>query len=221
MVKACNDAGIPVICNSSDINANVVSKVLRDDLDLGRTSGENAAMWINANLNGKAKIAMLNFRSFSNTVAWEDGFKEKIQQISPGSEFIATIEATSREAGLIAMEDILQAHPEVNFVWAVNDPAGLGAIQAIEAANRKNVFVTFMCGGDNEAFERLTKGTNASRLVGILQIYPYEDGRISARVAVDAANKRPVDKLVNTKGVWWDERNVRKNLAAYPKYPVD
>lgn len=217
LVNACNEAGIPVICNSSDIDADVAVKVLRDDKALGLDCGENTANWINENLDGKAKIALLNCELFSNTIAWQEGFEEKIAEMCPESEIVAKVEATSREAGMSAMEDILQANPDVNVVWGVNEGAGLGALAAIEGAGREDIYATVMCGGDQEAFDRLAAG--GQQVIGFEQIYPYEDGKVSFDAAMKIINGEEVEEKIDTIGAWWNVDNYETNVATYPAYP--
>ena len=217
MIDECNGAGIPVICNSTDIDAEVAVKVLRDDAALGLECGEKTAEWINENLDGKAKIAMLNCRLYSNTVAWEDGFRQKIEELCPEAEFVAEIEATSRETGMSAMEDVLQSNPDVNVVWGVNEGVGLGALAAIEGQGRDDVHAVFMCGGDQEAFDRLE--AKDELLIGFEEIYPYEDGKVSFDAAMKVINGEEVEERIDTIGVWWDEDNYEDNIATYPAYP--
>ena len=42
----------------------------------------------------------------------------------------------NEEGGRRAMENILAANPDVNVVYAINEPAAAGAYQAIQSANR-------------------------------------------------------------------------------------
>ncbi len=41
-----------------------------------------------------------------------------------------------RDKAMAVMEDILQAHPEVNVVFGINDDSALGALAAMEAAGK-------------------------------------------------------------------------------------
>ncbi len=216
MVKKCNDAGIPVIDQASKIDANVATTVLRDDEKMGLLAGEGSANWINENLNGKGKIAVFNWPTFSNTKAWEDGFLAKIKELSPQSEIISTIPGTSKEEGLNGMEDVLQSHPEVNFIFGINDPIALGAIQAIDASGRKDIFASFICGGDEEAFKRLQMGTKEGKIVGIVQLYPYEDGQLCVQAAYDAVMGKQLPPIIYSGGGWWTPENVEYNLKYYP-----
>ena len=66
----------------------------------------------------------------------------------------------SRDEGRRVMETLLQAHPEVNIVYAHNDEMAIGAIQALEAAGRKpgeDVFI-YSIDGTRDALQAIIDG---------------------------------------------------------------
>lgn len=221
MVEMCKSAGIPVIIQTTPVEAETTTQVVTDNIKLGGLLGENTARFINEELNGEAKIALLNYPTFTDCKEQEEGFVKAIEAACPNAEFVASIPSASKEDGVNSMDDILQAHPEVNIVFAVNDPVGLGAVQAIEAAGRDDIFTAFLCGGDEEAFQRLAKDPREGKIIGTVQLYPYEVGKASIKAALDAVEGKELPDAIYTEGRWWNADNVEKNLAAYPAYPED
>ncbi|GAA3194062.1 ABC transporter substrate-binding protein [Actinocorallia longicatena] len=100
--------------------------------------GERAADQMIRVTGGKAKVAILLGASGNNvTTDRTKGFKDKIAS-SSGIEIVA--EQTGefdRSKGQAVMEQLLQSNPEINAVYAENDEMGIGAVNAIKAADKK------------------------------------------------------------------------------------
>ncbi len=66
----------------------------------------------------------------------------------------------ARDEGRRVMETLLQAHPDVNIVYAHNDEMAIGAIQALEAAGRvpgEDVFI-YSIDGTRDALQAIIDG---------------------------------------------------------------
>jgi ABC-type sugar transport system substrate-binding protein len=76
----------------------------------------------------------------------------------PAIKVLGNQEAMTIELGVDVMSNMLQAHDDIDAVWAVNDPAGLGALRAIQASGRsKDVFIVAI-DGDPEAVKAIRDG---------------------------------------------------------------
>jgi ribose transport system substrate-binding protein len=77
---------------------------------------------------------------------------------APGLKVVASQTANfDRAQGLTVMENILQAHPSIDAVFAANDEMALGAIKAIQAAKRNIVVVGF--DGTDDGVAAIKSGT--------------------------------------------------------------
>ncbi|WP_324715437.1 ribose ABC transporter substrate-binding protein RbsB [Carboxydochorda subterranea] len=133
-VLAANRAGIPVLTVDRGADGGkVVSHIASDNVAGGRMAGE----LIVKILGGRGKVVELV--GIPGTSAARDrgaGFNEVVKKY-PGIEVVAQQEAGfDRARGLTVMENILQAQPRIDAVFAHNDEMALGAITAIEAAGR-------------------------------------------------------------------------------------
>lgn len=133
-VLAANRAGIPVLTVDRGADGGkVAAHIASDNVAGGRMAGELIAKL----LNGRGKVVELE--GIPGTSAARDrgaGFNEVIRKY-PGIEVVARQEAGfDRARGLTVMENILQAQPRIDAVFAHNDEMALGAITAIEAAGR-------------------------------------------------------------------------------------
>lgn len=138
-VKSANAKKIPVITlDRSSEGGDVVTHIASDNV----AGGKMAAEFVAKTLNGKGKVVEL--QGIAGTSAARDrgkGFNEGLAASKDIMVVAAQIADFDRAKGLSVMENILQAQPEINAVFAHNDEMALGAIKAIEAAKRTGITV--------------------------------------------------------------------------------
>jgi len=135
------DAGIPVICYDGGINSDIcATKVIFDFYEDGSMVGDWAVQYINDNLGGTAKVAVLDFPASPIVCGLRaQGFVETVSKL-PGVEIVAQQDGkASRTDSMAVMENILTANPDVDLVYGINYDTGAGAAAAIEAAGSKAV----------------------------------------------------------------------------------
>lgn len=131
-LEACQEAGIPVVafnspCDDTDL---VASTVASDNYLAGQLIGEALAQ----ELGGTGKIAMLTYDVAVVCYDRAEGFVDALSAY-PDMEIVVRQEITpGTDTALPVMENILQAYPEINGVFCLNDPSAIGAAAAIQAA---------------------------------------------------------------------------------------
>jgi ribose transport system substrate-binding protein len=140
-IVEANKAGIPVF--TADIaalapEAKVVSHVATDNYGGGK---EAAAAIIEA-LGGSGKVAILDHPEVESVMLRTKGFEETIAKHNAAGkgkiEIVTKLPGGgARDRSFKAAEDILQAHPDLNGIFAINDPSALGAVAALEKAGRQ------------------------------------------------------------------------------------
>ncbi len=154
-IRKANEAKIPVF--TADIAAeegDVVCHVASDNVAGGRLAGEYLAKA----LNGQGKIAIIDHPMVTSVLDRTQGFKEVIAKY-PGITIVADQEAGGvRDKAMQVAADILQAHPDLSGIFGINDDSALGALDAIQQFNRKNIVIV---GYDATppAADAITKGT--------------------------------------------------------------
>ncbi len=139
-IKTANGKGIPVITLDRGANAGeVVTHIASDNVAGGKMAGE----YVIELLEGKGNAVELE--GIAGTSAARDrgqGFNEAIatSEITVVAKQVADFD---RAKGLSVMENILQAQPEIDAVFAHNDEMALGAVKAIEASGRDIIVVGF------------------------------------------------------------------------------
>lgn len=141
-VKKAKAAGIPtfLVDRSVDPNAakageDFVAFLGSDFID----QGKRVAEWTIENFKGdKGIIVELEGTTGSSPANdRKKGFDDRILQDERFEIVASQTGDFARDLGRQVMETLLQAHPDVNIVYAHNDEMAIGAIQALELAGRK------------------------------------------------------------------------------------
>lgn len=185
-VKAANRSKIPVVTLDRAANGgNVVSHVASDNV-LG---GEMAGNFIVEKLGGKGKVVELE--GIPGTTAARDRGTGFNKAAAGKLEVVAKQAADfDRTKGLNVMENILQAQPEIQAVFAHNDEMALGALKAIEASGRDIFVVGF------DATDDAVAAVKEGKLTATVAQKPAEIGAIGVEVADKIVKKQAVEKNV-------------------------
>ncbi|MGA7159752.1 MAG: substrate-binding domain-containing protein [Bacteroidota bacterium] len=137
-IKKANDAKIPVF--TADIAAFegiVVSHIASDN----RLGGDRAGEYLAKLLSGKGKVAIIDQPTLTSVLDRVGGFKSALEKY-PGIKIVADVNGDGvRDRSLQAASDILQAHPDLNGIFGINDESALGALGAVEEFKRMNVVI--------------------------------------------------------------------------------
>lgn len=181
-LKAAQDKGIPVIILDAITplpNLEVMSLIGSNNEDGGVIVGQNI-LELQKKLGRKLKMAILEGvpGQYANEMRMK-GFRSVVEG-NPNVEIVASQPANwQRELAMTTMENILQAHRDLDVVWGVNDGMALGAATAIQNAGLKDKILVLGYNGDKEAVEAVLKGSMYST---ILQ-QPAEIGRTVIKIA--------------------------------------
>jgi ribose transport system substrate-binding protein len=181
-------AAADVVVMDSSINpkADVVTQVRSSNDQNGYLVGQ----WLAKQMQGKPIKLILLSGSQGNEVGRDRRlgvFKGLIegQLVNEGTAgFIVLGQgwgSWAQEEGLKAAEDQLQAHPDANVILGENDSMVLGAMKALEAANKKDVLVLAAADGQKEALALIKEGKYGA--TGL------NDPDLVARTAVDIGLK--------------------------------
>jgi ribose transport system substrate-binding protein len=146
VIQEANAAGIPVFtvdipCNEPGVK--IVTQIATDNEGGGREAGQ--AM-IEALGEAGGKIAVLHFKQAESCQLRVKGFMEVIRAHNAAGkskiDVVTELESgAAKDLGYKAAEDALQAHPDLRGIFAINDPAALGARAALEKAGKTQVLI--------------------------------------------------------------------------------
>jgi ribose transport system substrate-binding protein len=137
-ITEANKADIPVF--TADIAAEegkVVSHIASDNVQGGKLAGEYLAK----QLSGKGKVAIINQPAITSVLDRVAGFKDALSRY-PDIKIVADVNGQGvRDRSLQVAADVLQANPQLDGIFGINDDSALGALDAVNQFNRKGIIL--------------------------------------------------------------------------------
>jgi ribose transport system substrate-binding protein len=188
-IAEANKAGIPVF--TADIAAeegNVISHIASDNVQGGRLAGE----YLVKLLNGKGNVAIINQPAITSVLDRVSGFREAINKY-PDIKIVADVNGQGvRDRSLQVTADVLQANPQLDGIFGINDDSALGALDAVNQFNRKGI-VIIGYDATPPAVDAILKGSPLK--ADVIQ-YPKKIGIKTIDVIRDYFSKQIVPKNV-------------------------
>ena len=188
-LMAAHEAGIPII----NVDAAVYDEdyvaciVASDNLAAGLVCAED--MLKRLPKGGKAVI--LGHPTTKTGIDRIANFKATIEK-HPEFQIVAEDSSEGQlEIAMPKMENIIQAHPDMNVVMCVNDPTARGVIQALKAANMKGVLI-YGVDGSPDAKKAIKEGD----MTGTAAQSPINIGKIGVEMAYKILAGEKVDKHI-------------------------
>ena len=183
-VEKINAANIPVV-NITDRSSagKFVAFVGADDY----STGLETARYMLKTLNGKGNFIILEGvkGALTNTDRVR-GFNDALKE-NPSTKVLASQPANyQRLQALQVMENLLQSHPQIDGVLAANDAMAMGAIEALEGANRTAKVIGI--NGTKEAVDAIKAG----KLLASGDYNGFLQGCIGTIIAARTLRKQPV-----------------------------
>ena len=183
VLNKATDEGIASVTIAQTADAATAGIVL-DDAAYGAVIGQNAVDWINENLGGKGKVAVLAEDNIQSSIARGDAIVAAIEKGCPDVEIVARQHANTPELGLSVTENLLLQHPDLNVVVACNDTGGVGAFQAFENAGISGDDRAIFSGDKTDEAVGYMKQEN-SIYRGTADLHPYESGYNAVLMALE------------------------------------
>jgi len=141
-VKLAKEAGVPVLCLDADSAGPRDLFIVSNNVE----AGELCAKYVAERLKGKGNVVVVNGNPVSSTRDRREGVTNVFKNY-PDIKIVSEVNGEGLLArGEAVMSDVLQAQPKIDAVIGINDPMGLGALAAAEAAGREKEM--FFCGVD-------------------------------------------------------------------------
>ena len=209
-VNAAYDAAaagkVPIVSVArGSTSPNQTLHVAMDEKQIGRDIAE----WTAQKLGGKGKVALLMGPSGAPTFKnLGDGYTEVMAKY-PGIQIVFRGDGPlTRERGVKQAEDVLVANPDLAAIYTANDDVALGAMQAVNAANRKGKTLVTGMNGVPPAL-RAVKEENLAMTV---ELNPVEWGRLGVDVLATFFKGDKVEPRVFIKHIIIDDKNIDSKL---------
>ena len=188
LVKATS-AKVPILIVDTRLDAKAASDagvkaetfIGSDNYEGGKLAGE----YVVAATGGKARVGILEgIPGHETGDSRLRGFRDAVAK-SPGISIVASQPANwERDQGFNVFQNMLQAHQDIDTVFAASDLMALGAIEAIAAGGKtgKIRVVGF------DALDDAKKAIAAGTMEASVAQFPYEMGKAAVESAVKVLN---------------------------------
>ena len=198
LVKA-SKANVPIVIVDTRLDAKAAEAagvkpqtfIGSDNYEGGKLAGE----YVVGSSGGKARVGILEgIPGHETGDSRLRGFRDAVAK-APGITIVASQPANwERDQGFNVFQNMLQAHRDIDTVFAASDLMALGAIEAIAAAGRtgKIRVVGF------DALDDAKKAVEAGTMAATVAQFPYDMGKAAVESAVKilAGEKLPPDIMV-------------------------
>ncbi|PYE51937.1 ABC transporter substrate-binding protein [Deinococcus yavapaiensis] len=198
-VKNARAAGIPVILLDRNVDQSLAKAGTDYVTFIGSDfiqEGQRVGTWLKANHKGQARvIQLLGTTGSSPANDRRKGFEDAVKSDTSIKILASQDGDFARDKGRQVMQTLLQAHPDVNVVYAHNDEMAIGAIAALEAAGKKpgkDVLVMSIDGG-KEAVQLVANG----KINYVVECNPRFGPKAYATLKDYAAGKKIPAKIIN------------------------
>jgi ribose transport system substrate-binding protein len=184
LVKA-RDAKVPIVVVDTRLDAKAAADagvraetfVGSDNYEGGRLAGE----YLLTATGGKAHVGILEgIPGHETGDSRLRGFRDAVKG-SPGVTIVASQPANwERDQGFNVFQNMLQAHPDIDSVFACSDLMALGALEAIAAARRTGTIKVVGFDALDDARKAIAAGTMEASVAQ----FPAEMGRAAIESAV-------------------------------------
>lgn len=177
-VEAAEAAGIPVINLNLDVDTAHTALVGMVDYEAGRV----VAQEMEKALGGKGNVVILQSPPGASLgVQREKGFRDYIEANCPNMKIVGAQNAEwLKEKAMDVMNSFMQANPQIDGVYGINDSMAEGAALAAKAAGRLDEMVIWGADGEKDALTMIENG----ELTGTVYTNCFEQGATAARLAL-------------------------------------
>lgn len=191
VVKEATQAGIPVVVLDRDVNTDQYASFIGgDNKEIGRQAGKLAVKYLGGAGHAKGIVYEI-CGGLASTPAQErrDGFHEVVEK-EPGVKIIGGLDGDwKKDKAQQIMQDALKTNPQIDLVYAHNDPMAQGAHLAAKSAGRaEGIKFIGIDGLPHEGQAWVRSGELTATLA-----YPTP-GEKGLEVALDILAGKPVEK---------------------------
>ena len=188
-LELAHAAKIPVIAIDTNVEDDslVACTVVSDNYN----AGVQCAAHLLKNSSG-GKIALLKHSQARSSIDRIQGFLDKISE-NKNFEVVAQGECLGQlEIAMPAMEEMIKAHPEINIVMALNDPAAMGALAALQNEKLSGKVLVYGVDGVPETKQMIF----SRRMTATAGQSPRQIGKLAADRAYKILAGESVEKII-------------------------
>jgi ribose transport system substrate-binding protein len=189
-IKRAEAAGVTVVAvdvAAAGANATVQTNNVQ--------AGEIACQYLADKINHKGNVIIENGPQVSAVIDRVNGCKKVLSKY-PDIKILSSDQdgKGSREGGMNVMQGYLTRYPDIQGVFAINDPQAMGSDLAAKQLHRSNIVITSVDGAPDVA--AAIKGGH-TLIAATASQDPYTMGELAVKVGYDIMNgKKPKDPMM-------------------------
>lgn len=202
VIKRANTAGIPIaLANTNANGGQVLTFAAIENYDAMIMVTEFMA----AKLKGQGKVIILEGTAGAQTTTDRLRAINDVLKKYPNIKILASQTADNQRAkALQVMENLSQTYQSVDAVLCTNDEMALGAIEALDAANRLGKTMVAGFDGNNDALKAIMDG----RMVVTMDQNPPKQAGDALQALIDSINGKQIPKRLVTEGIVVTKDNI-------------
>jgi ribose transport system substrate-binding protein len=197
-IAKANQAGIPVLIVDTRVDEALLEEhrietfIGSDNYEGGRIAGR----YIVEKLGGRANVAILEgIPGHETGDARLRGFRDGVKD-APGVEIVTSQPANwERDQGFNVFQNMMQAHPEADTLFACSDLMALGALEAIEAGGKAGRIRVIGFDALQEARQAIVEG----KMLASVAQYSSEMGRLAVESAARVIGGNDIPEYIPVK----------------------
>ncbi|MDK2944213.1 MULTISPECIES: substrate-binding domain-containing protein [unclassified Mesotoga] len=171
------EAGIPVVTVDMPVEVpGVITFVGTPNKQVGYELGLVAKEYIENELGGKAKVAVVRWLESQIQIERTEGFMEALASME-GLTFVGEYQGYDRDQSFNAVSDLSMAHPDLDLIYAPAENSVVGAHAALETFGLLDKMKIIGFDMTDEALRGLSDGS----ILAMAQQQPYLEGRIAVQ----------------------------------------
>jgi ribose transport system substrate-binding protein len=215
VIAKANRAGIPVIIVDTRLDeatlkaegAQTLTFIGSDNYDGGRLAGQHIARVFEGS---SARVALLEGIPGHETADSRlRGFRDAVSELAHVRIVASQTANAERDQGFNVTQNLLQAHRDLNAIFAGNDLMALGALEAVAAAGRTDQVRIIGFDAIDEARKEIAEG----RMEASVAQNPAEMGRLAVRHALEAIGGTTLPPFIPVNIELITRENVRSGSA--------
>jgi ribose transport system substrate-binding protein len=176
VVEKAYDKGIKVLAIQRTVATPKIHQFIgSENVEVGRFGAE----WVVKKLNGKGNVVVM--QGIPGAASSDDRLKgsNEVWPKHPGIKIVTNQPGMYNRAKAIGvMENILQAHKEIDLIYCFNDDMAIGVVGALKAANRKAMVVGM------DAIPDAVKAVERGEMTATIEIDFHQEGVVAVQNAL-------------------------------------
>lgn len=183
--KCVEEDGIPVVCCDGAISTDKITTFIgSDSYGMGTSCGEAFKAYCEENGITGGKIGVTTWQKSTGQQQRLQGFKDVLATMGDGFQIVNEQDGDARDTAMTSAENILQADPDISFLFGTNEGNVLGCYAAVQAAGLTDQIKVFGIDISEDAIA----GIEAGDIPFIITQLPYQMGVKCIEVLVGACN---------------------------------